>query len=405
MKKILTLALCMGVVGSMFAQKATVDQAAKLKGKADRIAESRSLIQQASQNPETANDVRTYYVGGKNEFELYDNTRTKQMINPKDKSIDPMAMAEQLLNGYKMYIRALPLDSVPDAKGKVKAKYSKEMIGAINGHFNDFFNAGGTFYNAKKYYPEAYDAFMAYGELPGKPYADKIVKAVPDSIINTAFFNAGLSAYAGNALPEAARAFKSARLRNSDNPQNYIYELACWQYMVNNDSTVEEQAKKEIEEIALAGFKKFGTEQMIFVNNIVNSYILENRAQEALDLVSNQIKTDPENPALYGLLGYIYDRMEKDDLSIENYKKAAAFENCDYETLKNAAKKLLKTGTEKLNSTEERSARQALKGVYFEPANAIVERAKSISKTENKNDSDLDYIIENITYALETYFK
>lgn len=401
MKRILTLALCATVAGGMFAQKAVVDQAAKLKGKADKIAEARSLIEQASKNPETANDVRTYYVGGKNEFDLYDNARTKQMINPQDKSIDPMAMAEQLINGYNMYVRALPLDSVPDEKGKIKTKHSKEIIAAFNNHFNDFFNAGGTFYNAKKFYPEAYQAFMIYGMMPQQPYAAKVVKEVPDSVINTAFFNAGLSAYAGNALPEAANAFKQGRLNNSDNPQNYIYELACWQYMVNNDSTIENQAKKEIEEIALAGFKKFGTEPMIFVNNIVNSYILENRAQEALNLVEGQLKNEPENAALYGLLGYIYDRMDNDEQSIANYMKAASFANTDYETLKNAAKKLLKTGTEKLNATEDRVARQALKDQYFVPAKEITDRAKQIKA----DDSDLNYIIDNIDYAITTYFK
>ena len=401
MKRILTLALCATVAGGMFAQKAVVDQAAKLKGKADKIAEARSLIEQASKNPETANDVRTYYVGGKNEFDLYDNARTKQMINPQDKSIDPMAMAEQLINGYNMYVRALPLDSVPDEKGKIKTKHSKEIIAAFNNHFNDFFNAGGTFYNAKKFYPEAYQAFMIYGMMPQQPYAAKVVKEVPDSVINTAFFNAGLSAYAGNALPEAANAFKQGRLNNSDNPQNYIYELACWQYMVNNDSTIENQAKKEIEEIALAGFKKFGTEPMIFVNNIVNSYIRENRAQEALNLVEGQLKNEPENAALYGLLGYIYDRMDNDEQSIANYMKAASFANTDYETLKNAAKKLLKTGTEKLNATEDRAARQALKDQYFVPAKEITDRAKQIKA----DDSDLNYIIDNIDYAITTYFK
>lgn len=401
MKRILTLALCATVAGGMFAQKAVVDQAAKLKGKADKIAEARSLIEQASKNPETANDVRTYYVGGKNEFDLYDNARTKQMINPQDKSIDPMAMAEQLINGYNMYVRALPLDSVPDEKGKIKTKHSKEIIAAFNNHFNDFFNAGGTFYNAKKFYPEAYQAFMIYGMMPQQPYAAKVVKEVPDSVINTAFFNAGLSAYAGNALPEAANAFKQGRLNNSDNPQNYIYELACWQYMVNNDSTIENQTKKEIEEIALAGFKKFGTEPMIFVNNIVNSYILENRAQEALNLVEGQLKNEPENAALYGLLGYIYDRMDNDEQSIANYMKAASFANTDYETLKNAAKKLLKTGTEKLNATEDRAARQALKDQYFVPAKEITDRAKQIKA----DDSDLNYIIDNIDYAITTYFK
>ena len=65
MKKILTMALCLTAVGSMSAQKDAVDQAAKLSGKIDKISDARALINQAVSNPETANDVRTYYVAGK----------------------------------------------------------------------------------------------------------------------------------------------------------------------------------------------------------------------------------------------------------------------------------------------------------------------------------------------------
>lgn len=69
MKKILTLALCLTAVGSMSAQKENVDQAAKMSGKIDKIADARALINQAKENPATANDVRTYYVAGKLEFD------------------------------------------------------------------------------------------------------------------------------------------------------------------------------------------------------------------------------------------------------------------------------------------------------------------------------------------------
>lgn len=42
MKKILTMALALGAVASMSAQKATVDQAAKMSGKLDKVAEARA---------------------------------------------------------------------------------------------------------------------------------------------------------------------------------------------------------------------------------------------------------------------------------------------------------------------------------------------------------------------------
>lgn len=37
---------------------------------------------------------------------------------------------------------------------------------------------------------------------------------------------------------------------------------------------------------------------------------------------------------------------------------------------------------------------------YFEAAKAIADRAKSM----NPDDSDVNYVLENINYALDTYF-
>lgn len=41
-----------------------------------------------------------------------------------------------------------------------------------------------------------------------------------------------------------------------------------------------------------------------------------------------------------------------------------------------------------------------MKTNYFEASKAIAERAKQL----NPDDSDVDYILENINYALDTYF-
>lgn len=401
MKKILTIALCFAAIGSISAQKQVVDQAAKLSGKTDKIAEARDLIKQAASNPETQNDARTYYVAGKIEFDAFDDGFKKQMINPKDKSINPVAMGEQLINGYNQFIKALSLDSVPNAKGEIKPKYSKDIASKINGHYNDFFNAGGTFYNEKKYYPEAYDAFMIYGELPDKSFADKSVKSTPDSVVNTAFFNAGLSAYAGNNLEASAKAFRSARLNNSDNNQNYVYEIACWQYLAQQDSTKTDQAKAQIKEIAQAGFDKFGMAEPLFLNNLINSYVLDNQLDKAIAVIDKLLIDNPNAASLYGLRGYINDRKGDDDASVADYKKAVGIENVDFETLKNAAKKIFKVGTQKWNNIEGATPEQRndIKVNYFQFAKGITDKAKALN-----TDSDLDYVIENIDYALETFF-
>ena len=401
MKKILTVALCAATAASMCAQKAVVEQAKKLAGKIDKIEEARSLYNQAIQNPETANDVNTYVVAGNVEFKAYDAARQKQMINPNDKSVDPMLMATNILNGYNMYMRALPLDSLPNEKGEVKAKNSKHIISQLQGKFNEYFNAGGTFYNEKKFYPEAYEAFMAYGTFPSTPYATKNIQAVPDSVINQAFFYAGLSGYAGKKLPEAAKAFKAARENGYDNPQSYIYEIACWQNMALDDPALEDKAKVEIEKIAMAGYDKFGMSQPLFINNLVNSYVQEGRMAEATQVVQNQIDKTPDNPALYGLMGYVLDRQDDHEGSVAAYRKAISFDNADFETLRNAARKLYNEGTVKWDAIQgnNRAAQMEVKNNYFDVAKAAAERAKVLNP-----DSDIDSVLERIDYVLTQYF-
>lgn len=402
MKKLLTMAVCLGAVVGMNAQKAVVDQAAKLSGKDDKIAEARALISQAAENTETKNEARTYYVGGKIEFDAFDKARTKQMINPQDASINPVQMAEQLMNGYKMYMKALPLDSIPNEKGQVKPKFASKMIAAINEHYNDYYNGAIAFYNEKKYYPEAYEAFLVYGSLPKSPIASKFVASVPDSVINQSLFNAGLSAYAANALTQSAAAFKLGRKNGSDNVQNYIYEIACWQYMAQNDSTMEEPAKVAIEEIAMDGFKKFGLSELLFIRNLLNAWVQDNKFDQALNLLDTQINQNGDNAALYGLRAYVYDRTNNDEKALADYRKAASLPDADFETLKSASRKIFNVGAVKLNALESNDAagRQQIKTEYFETAKNIAEKARSM----NPDDSTIDAILENIDYALTTYF-
>lgn len=402
MKKILTIALGVASVASMSAQKATVAQAGKLAGKLDKVEEARSLIKQAAENPETANDANTWYTAGKIEFGAFDEAFKKRAINPNDEAVNPVEMGTQLVNGYNYFIKALPLDSLPNEKGQVKPKYSKDMVSKLNSHHNDYFNYGGELFNNKHYYPEAYHAFMIYGDMPSQQWASKALQQVPDSMVALAYHYAGIGAYSGNALDDAIKAFEKARKAGIADPQNYVYEIASWQNVALRDSTKAELAKDKIQEAAMAGYQKFGVENPLFLNNLVNSMLMSEKYDDAIALVSQQLTATPDKAFLYGLRGYINDRKGSDEASLADYRKAASFADADIETLKNAAKKIYTSGTVIWNGLEgnQPEKRQEVKVDYFEAAKAIAERAKAL----DPSDSDVNYILDNINYALETYF-
>ncbi|MDE6754020.1 MAG: hypothetical protein K2J82_05330 [Muribaculaceae bacterium] len=405
MNRLMIFALCLASVGTMGAQKLNVEQAAKLSGKADQLNQARELIQKAMENPETKDDAKTYYTAGKIEFDAFDNATKTKMINPNDPAANAVTMADELIKGYNYFLQALPLDSVPNEKGQVKPKFSKDIVNKIAGHQADFFTAGASYFNEKMYYPQAFDAFMIYGNLPESGMLGKLAALIDPSQVATAFFNAGLSAYSGNEVEKSAEAFKKARLAGYAQPEAYIYEIACWQAVAQRDSSREKEAQSKIYEIAKAGHEKFGLEQPLFINNMINSMVVDGNVEEALSQLNAIIAENPDNAALYGLRGYVYDREGKDAESEADYRKAVTLQNVDFDTLKNASKKIFRIGTTKWNeiegaSAEATAARQNVKTKYFEAAKAIAEQAKAM----NADDNDLRNVIESIDYALETYF-
>lgn len=397
MKKILTLALCLTAVGSLSAQKAVVDQASKLAGKPDKLEEARGLINQAVANPETSNDARTYFTAGKIEYDAFDKDAQMKAVNPDNPAVDLVKMGDKLVNGYNYFLKTIELE-----KGAPKAKFTKDAAAKVSAHHGDYFNMGGELFNNKHYYPEAYNAFMIYGDIAGQDWASKAVQAVPDSVVALAYHYAGIGAYSGNALPEALAAFEKARVAGITDPQNYVYEIATWQAIAQRDESKEEQAKKEIENVARHGYEKFGVTNPLFINNLVNSLLQQDRFDEAIALVSSQIERTPDKPFLYGLRAYVYDRKGDSDASVNDYLKAITFADADIETLKNASKKLYNHGVELQNALDGKDAtkRAAVKADYFDKAKEAAERAQQL----DPNDRDVLNILDRINYALENYF-
>lgn len=393
MKKFVSFALCGLAVFTLGAQKANVDQAKKLAGKVDKIAEARTLIGEALANPETANQAETYYIAGKVEWDAFNKNKSNQAINP-DK-VNPLDMGQELLNGYDYFLQVFPLES-----GDPKAKYSKELQKKIAEKENDFFQAGADFYNAQQY-PLAYKAFMIYGDLPDLSVLGPQAPIVVDTVRATAYFNAGISAWAADDLDNAAVAFKKARLNNYSDPNAVIYEIACWQNIQQRDSARLDEAKDAIFEAASAGYGKFGISQPVFINNVVNSLINSDKEQEALNAVNEAIAAYPESATLYGLRGFVNDRMGNEDGAEADYRKAVTLDDVNEETLKNASKKLLVIGQNKLNEiplgdSETFNKKAAIKANYFQVSKDLINRVRQM----NPNDPDIDYIEENLDYLI-----
>ena len=164
MRKITFFGLCVAASLAATAQNSVVKEAEQ-QSKSGKYLEAIETIQPALTNPETSQLVATWFIPGKAGMEYYKEQYLNKTIG---KNVDGAKMGHAIIDGYNYLLKALPLDSLPDAKGKVKPKYSKEIVKLIKENYDHFNNAAVFLWDAKDYHG-AYDAWDIILNSPSNP--------------------------------------------------------------------------------------------------------------------------------------------------------------------------------------------------------------------------------------------
>ena len=298
MKKMILLgAAAIMMAFSASAQMSLVKDLAKkaASGNPQALMEVLQNIEPAFTNPESAQDVLTWYTAGKAAFGLYDELyKMKIMQQP----VDDNMMNEILSSAYAFYMEALPLDSVvevdkktgmpklnSDGTKKVKTKYSKEIIGALTSHMGDIAGAGNT-YLQNNDWEHAADAFGNYANLATSDFAIKNGVAAADSVISQVRFFEGYSLYQIQKFAEAYDAFTQARKLG---------------YTENN-------------------IVDFQTSSLA---NMVQGMLDKNDYDKAYAFIDNALKADPMNGTLHDIKGFTTELKDGVDAALPFYRKAA----------------------------------------------------------------------------------
>jgi tetratricopeptide (TPR) repeat protein len=250
-------------------------------------------IAPAFENPESANDVLTFYTYGKAAFSLYDEMyKMKLMQQP----VDDDMMNELLSSAYECYMEALPLDSVPeldkngapklnkDGSKKIKTKYSKEIIGALTSHMGDIANAGNVYLQASNW-EKAAASFGNYANIASSAFAIANGVAAPDSTLSQVRFFEGYSLHQIQKFAEAYDAFTKARKLG---------------YTDNN-------------------IVDFQTSSLA---NMVQGMLDKNEYDKAFAFIDNALKADPKNGTLHDILGFTTELKDGVDAALPFYRKA-----------------------------------------------------------------------------------
>lgn len=335
MKRVLlTVALCVAASAS-FAQKKAVNQAQSIaKGNGD-FAEARSLVQGALTDLESKDDPKTWYVGGFIEDQQFNAERTKQILGQQ--ANEPV-MYEALTAILPFFEKAVELDQLPDAKGKVKPKYTKDIKSILSANHLYYINGGAYYFDARDY-KKAYDSFEQYLKISDMPMFKGEQVAARDSNFMTVQFYAAVAATQLGEPQTAIAALE--RAKNNDFRANDIYQYLYYEYDQLKDSVNMEKTLKE-------GMAKF-PEEKYFVLNLINNYIYSGRNQEALSYLNTAIANDPNNAQLYSVMGTVYETGLADAENAEKYYlKAVEMDPSSADALANLGRVYYNQGVTKL---------------------------------------------------------
>ena len=307
MKRVLlTVALCVAASAS-FAQKKVVNEAQSIaKGSNADFGEARTLIKGALENPETKDDAKTWYVAGFIEDQQFNAERAKQILGQQPN--EPV-MYEALYGILPYFQKAYELDQLPNEKGKVKPKYTKDIKSILSANHVYLFN-GGAYYFDKQEYKKAYDFFNQYVEISELPMFAGTQTAEKDSTFMTVQFYAAAAASLAKDSRLAIAALE--RAKNTPYRQYDVYQYLCYEYGEARTAQDSVMLEKTFEE----GMQVF-PDSAFFLNNLINTYIYSNRNEKALEMLNVAIQKNPNDANVYNVMGRVYETGLKDYANAE----------------------------------------------------------------------------------------
>lgn len=312
MKKIATLALCIAATVSMSAQKTVLKEAESAMKSGKPFVEVEKIITPAFTNAETANLAETYYIPGQAGIKEFNDLLGKRQLGLKFPEDGAYTMAKSLVGAYDYYMKALPLDSVADAKGKIKTKYSKGIVNDVIGHYADFNVAAIDMFNAKDF-KGAYRAWEIFLEIPEKPaFNTKDLKVAADTLLAEIAYNQALAAWQADENDLAVKAFRNAIAKGYVKPHVFEYGISVATAAKDYDALLEFASK---------GNELYGNENPNFINQIINYYLQTEKYDDAIAYLNNAIAANPQ-AQYFALRGIIYDNQNKVTEARADYEKA-----------------------------------------------------------------------------------
>jgi len=356
MKKLFSITMLLLVATMCFSQAKNVSKANRLSNAEENpdFDTAIDLIEQALKDETTKNLANTWYVAANVYSRIINYEYEKPSMGAG--STDRERQQESAYKAYDYYLKAVELEAIPDAKGKVSNKLTKKAAQDLAWYFNNgwlvnYGAAEGQIGN----YATALKAFEKHLSIPDLPFVIAFVKEKKekddnknprpkkennDSLYwNVKFFDAIYTQlYADDVKDEAkkeeltnATIQKYEAIKDKGYEEGKIYHYLYNLYNIRNDSV-------NMIRIVDEGIVRLPNE-IFFIGMKINFLLEKGQGEEAIEYLQTAIERDPSNGKYYNILGNIHNILGKNVEAMKNYDKAIELEpeNANFQISKGAA--------------------------------------------------------------------
>ena len=269
------------------------------------IDQANALIESAIANKHTASNPDTWYTAGKIQEKIYNTENEKMYLQ---QAYDQAKFFSSLSKMFDYFLTCDSLEQIPDAKGKVVAKYRPEMTDLLSRIRINLVSGGVTYFNENNN-EKAFELFSKYIDVADAPMFAALNYAETDSLMHEIAYYATL---AGLKMEDYHKALKYVDLamKKEDVAQKAI-EYKAMSYINLGDTANWINALK-------LGVEKYPAVEY-FYSNLISYY---NNSGDTKDLVAFADEMLAKNPLpiFRFVKGYVYQNQKEYDKAIEEYK-------------------------------------------------------------------------------------
>lgn len=300
--------LLLGVITAQ-GQKNTVNRAYNLAVMAPADLETAQTVLTEAMKDSGTFDAKSWYQAGVVYDKIVDAEKIKASLPGGED--DKELRGESVLKAYDYFVKAYSLDILPNDKGKVAPKYTKQITNAMRTYPAELVNYG-LFQYDNKDYAKAVSVWEKYLDMPNLPFL-KDAGIEKESMYNEIMFYTANTAQLGEDFDTAIKYYEKVKDLHAVNDS---YQLLSQLYLNEKKDTV--SYLRTIK----TGLEKY-PENSFFLGSLIDYYIyVDEDIDNAFLYVSEAIKTNPKQADNYFIRGAIYEIKDDNEAALQDFLKA-----------------------------------------------------------------------------------